>query len=467
MPEPLARHGTAPPLLRWIALSALLGAAPLLLLWLAVARGALQGDTAIALGVAVVLAYSGFAWWLHRTVWRTLGRAEALVGGEARPPAAWDAWTMLGELEGSVERLRRHLLTQKDHTARQSTAADAILNALPDPVLVLDSKRRVSRANAAARQVFGNEALGEDLAVTLRHPTALQAADAVLAGTQTLAEGDFQLPTAEGRAFLLRVVALTGGPGAESENPAIPTGLAAILALHDVTALRRAERMRADFVANASHELRTPLASLVGFIETLLGPARDDEAARLRFLGIMREQAARMSRLINDLLSLSQIEMREYDRPQGAVPLAPLLRELAAGLEPQARAKRMRLVLDLDESLPPAAGARDELAQVFQNLLDNAIKYGREETAVTVTLRRAEEGLEVSIRDQGEGIAREHLPRLTERFYRVDSARSRELGGTGLGLAIVKHIVSRHRGRLVIESELGAGSEFIVRLPFV
>jgi two-component system phosphate regulon sensor histidine kinase PhoR len=241
-----------------------------------------------------------------------------------------------------------------------------------------------------------------------------------------------------------------------------------VLTLHDVTALRRAEEMRADFVANASHELRTPLASLVGFIETLLGPARDDEEARIRFLGIMRDQAARMSRLIQDLLSLSQIEMRAHERPSEPVALAPLLRDTAAALQPQAGARNITLQLDLDESLPAVRGARDELLQVFQNLIDNAIKYGRPDTAVEIHLRRRDQDwLEIAVRDHGEGIPRDHLPRLTERFYRVDSARSRDLGGTGLGLAIVKHILNRHRGRLVIESEVGEGSIFSVRLPIV
>jgi len=366
---------------------------------------------------------------------------------------------MIGELGVTVERLRHTLLDEKGQVALQSTTADAILNALPDPVLLLDGRRSIARANFAARKFFGNDIVGNDLTVALRHPTVLQAADEVLAGETGMASTDLTLPVPDGRSFSLRVVAL----------PAAREDAVAVLVLHDLTALRKAEKMRADFVANASHELRTPLASLVGFIETLQGPAKDDEPARIRFLGIMRDQAGRMSRLIQDLLSLSQIEMREHDHPSEPVALAPLLRDAAAALEPQAKAKAIRIQLSLDEALSPVHGARDELMQVFQNLIDNAIKYGRTESTVTVRLGRttAGEGVEVGVRDQGEGIPREHLPRLTERFYRVDSARSRDLGGTGLGLAIVKHIVNRHRGRLVIESELGKGSEFIVRLPDV
>ncbi len=451
---------------RWIGLWALLAAPALLLLGLGLASRELSLRNALLIGLPSLALYAVFAWWHTRTVRRALFRAEGILGNEPRPPSSWDAWTMLGELDATVERLRRHLESEKGQVALQSTTADAILNALPDPILVLDGQRRIARANHAARKLFGNDAVGQDLAVALRHPTALEAADDVLAGRSALVAADFALPTAEGRGFALRVAALPLAGGTEAG--AGEGGVAAVLALHDVTALQKAERMRADFVANASHELRTPLASLVGFIETLQGPARDDEEARIRFLGIMRDQAARMARLINDLLSLSQIEMREHDRPGDPVPLAPLLRDIAAGLQPQAQAKGVTITLDLDEAAPPALGARDELIQVFQNLIDNAVKYGRPQTAVTVRLQRLDaEQVEVAIRDQGEGIPKQHLPRLTERFYRVDSARSREMGGTGLGLAIVKHIVSRHRGRLVIDSDMGIGSVFSVRLPFV
>jgi two-component system phosphate regulon sensor histidine kinase PhoR len=226
--------------------------------------------------------------------------------------------------------------------------------------------------------------------------------------------------------------------------------------------------MRADFVANASHELRTPLSSLMGFIETLRGPARDDAAARERFLGIMQQQAERMSRLVNDLLSLSRIELDEHVQPTGRVSVGPLLQSVADALELKAQRRGQRLELDLAPELPQVTGDSDQLYQVFQNLVSNAINYGRQGGIVGISARLARGargGLTVSIRDQGEGIAKEHLPRLTERFYRVDPARSRAVGGTGLGLAIVKHIVSRHRGRLEIDSEVGRGSIFTVHLP--
>jgi two-component system, OmpR family, phosphate regulon sensor histidine kinase PhoR len=245
-------------------------------------------------------------------------------------------------------------------------------------------------------------------------------------------------------------------------------GAAAILTLHDVTALKRSEQMRADFIANAGHELKTPLATLIGFIETLLGPARDDVAARERFLGIMREQAQRMARLVDDLLSLSRIELNEHVAPTDRVALAPVIDEVARGLELRAAERGIRIIRALPADLPEVQGDRDELAQIFQNLLDNAVKYGRPHSEIEVSggtgSETAVELVRVAVADQGEGIPSEQLPRLTERFYRVDTARSRELGGTGLGLAIVKHILNRHRGRLDIASTVGRGSTFTVWL---
>jgi two-component system phosphate regulon sensor histidine kinase PhoR len=223
--------------------------------------------------------------------------------------------------------------------------------------------------------------------------------------------------------------------------------------------------MRADFVANASHELRTPLASLVGFVETLRGPAREDGEARDRFLAIMAEQTGRMRRLVEDLLSLSRIEQREHEPPTGRVEVGPLLSGLVEMLEMKARPRQVALTLEVAPDLPAVPGDRDELAIAFQNLIDNAVKYTRPGTAVKVKANRQDGGVQLVVHDQGEGIAAEHLPRLTERFYRVDTARSRQMGGTGLGLAIVKHVLNRHRGRLMVESAVGEGSTFTVLLP--
>jgi two-component system, OmpR family, phosphate regulon sensor histidine kinase PhoR len=231
--------------------------------------------------------------------------------------------------------------------------------------------------------------------------------------------------------------------------------------------------MRADFVANVSHELRTPLASLIGFIETLQGPAADDKPAQQRFLAIMAEQGARMNRLIDDLLSLSRIELTEHQPPSDWLDLRQLVPRVAAGFEPRLAERSVRLALRLDEDLPDLQADSDQIAQVLQNLMDNAVKYGREGGTMAVAVARAAPGARwparlgvlISVTDDGGGIPRQHLPRLTERFYRVDKGRSRAVGGTGLGLAIVKHIVNRHRGQLVIDSEEGKGTTVSVWLP--
>jgi two-component system, OmpR family, phosphate regulon sensor histidine kinase PhoR len=242
-----------------------------------------------------------------------------------------------------------------------------------------------------------------------------------------------------------------------------------LMTFHDLTPLRRAEEMRADFVANASHELRTPLAALSGFIETLQGSAREDAKARERFLPIMQEQARRMARLIDDLLSLSRIELNAHRRPDTPVDLVPIVRQVADGLQTLARDRGVTVHVDAASAMR-VPGDRDELVRVFENLVENALKYGAAGKRVEIGFSEGEspEGEQearISVRDYGPGIAPEHVPRLTERFYRVDVRESRAQGGTGLGLALVKHILNRHHGRLLIESMPGAGATFTIYLP--
>ena len=292
----------------------------------------------------------------------------------------------------------------------------------------------------------------------LRHPDLRTAIDrAFTSGLNQTA--DVTLPVPVPRELHAAVVPM---------DPPIADGGRAILVLSDRTRERAVERMRADFVANVSHELRTPLASLIGFIDTLRGPAADDLPAQQRFLGIMGEQAARMNRLIDDLLSLSRIELIEHQAPSGSVHLHALLTRLVAGFEPRLQERSVKLDLRIPHDLPSVTGDADQLAQVVQNLLDNAVKYGRVGGTVQLSLAAAVRprlGVLLTVSDEGAGIPREHLPRLTERFYRVDTGRSRAAGGTGLGLAIVKHIVNRHRGQLSIDSEEGIGTTVSVWLP--
>jgi len=369
------------------------------------------------------------------------------------------------ELWLAIVRLRRLWYERVRVADERLAAAEAVIAAVPDPLILLDERRRIVHANAQAAGFIGLAPEPRDLAAAFRNPTVLAAADAVLRGDRARVI-DFSLTVPVERQLRARF--------ARIDHPS-PDGAAAVLTLHDITELKRAEQMRADFIANASHELRTPLATLLGFIETLQGPARDDAEARERFLAIMHGQASRMTRLVEDLMSLSRIELNEHVLPKDRVALGPLLCQIAETLELRAGARRMHIQLSLPPDLPDVLGDRDELAQVFQNLIDNAIKYGRAGSEITIRVHsgsppsRESSGIDntmvsVLVRDQGEGIPREHLSRLTERFYRVDTARSREMGGTGLGLAIVKHILNHHRGLLEIESTSGVGSVFTVFL---
>jgi len=336
----------------------------------------------------------------------------------------------------------------------------ATLDAIPDAILEIDGARDIVRANAAGRALL-SASPGATLLSIVRDPDILAGVDDVLAGRET-AEIPFTLPGSVERHFVVHVLRLDLGAAARSR---------AIVLYRDVTALRNADRLRADFVANVSHEMRTPLASLSGFIETLRGPARDDEPARLRFLEIMEGEARRMTRLVSDLLSLSRIEASEHAAPTDAVEIGPVVARVADALGPVAQARRISIAVDMAPGLPAVAGDGDQLQQVLQNLVDNAIKYGRADGEVRISARSLPADgavparVSIAISDSGEGIAREHLHRLTERFYRVDPGRSRRMGGTGLGLAIVKHIVNRHRGTLSIESVPGQGSVFTVRIP--
>ena len=341
-----------------------------------------------------------------------------------------------------------------------SPLAREVLAHLPDPLMLLDEGGRVLFANGAMQTVIGIGPENKHISLLLRTPAVLEAI------THTSASGEdssveFNIPVPVERHYQAYVRRL-------SSQPPVTT-----LLLHDLTAAKRTEQMRADFVANASHELRTPLAAVSGFIDTLKGHARDDAQARDRFLDIMSVEAGRMRRLIEDLLSLTRIELNEHVRPAGRVSVEAIVREAFAALSPLAQIDGIALEIVAAPDLPPVIGERDELIQLFQNLIHNAIKYGKSGGHVWVTIaaapvsggRGAASMLAIGVRDDGEGIPSDAIPRLTERFYRVDVKRSREKGGTGLGLAIVKHIVNRHQGRLTIESKAGEGSTFTVLLP--
>jgi two-component system phosphate regulon sensor histidine kinase PhoR len=338
---------------------------------------------------------------------------------------------------------------------------DTVLAGLPQPVIALDVHGDVLAANAPARAVASALRRGEPVSLALRVPEVLDAIRrAIASDVPQRVEFVERVPVERWHEAIVVPVALR----AESSGP---TTRLVLVTLDDLTPLRRVEEMRADFVANASHELRTPLAALSGFIETLQGPARDDAAARTRFLSIMQAQATRMARLIDDLLSLSRIELNAHLRPNTRVELRNIIRQVVDGLQTLARDREVEVRVTTAAEQLDVLGDRDELLRVFENLIENALKYAASGKRVEVALLAdpARNEARVTVRDYGPGIAPEHLPRLTERFYRVDVADSRAQGGTGLGLALVKHILNRHGGRLTIESVYGEGAAFTAVLP--
>lgn len=335
-----------------------------------------------------------------------------------------------------------------------------VIAALPMPALAIAQNEQIIGLNDAAQKLLGMPAVGRHFVTVLRQPSVVEAVEKCL--------GEGLKVTA---AYLTRkndndiTYTVTVSPVGE-------TGIA-LLTFHDITMETAAGQMRRDFVANVSHELRTPLTALMGFIETLRGPAKDDATARERFLGIMQNETERMNRLVADLLSLSRVEADERVRPTTKVDVGAVLASTLRNLNPLAVEADVGLVVDLPESAVMIVADADQLLQVFTNLIENAIKYGGEGKRVFVNLSVHERvaalrapAVVIDVRDEGPGIDPQHLPRLTERFYRADDHRNRKLGGTGLGLAIVKHILNRHNGRIKISSNLGQGAEFKVILPF-
>ncbi len=333
----------------------------------------------------------------------------------------------------------------------------ATLAALDIPVMVLSGDASVLYQNRAAEKAFGEAAIGAHISARLRSPGILDmVSETITTNAPNQIEHSERLPSE--RVYIVRSAPVEF----DEQQPADERFF--VLSFRDISEVRRIDRMRSDFVANASHELRTPLASLRGFIETIQGPAKNDGKAQERFLGIMLDQATRMSRLVDDLLSLSRLELKSHIAPDQKVDLVPLLGHVRDSLAPLANDVGVEIVLHLPLGKAEVLGDRDELVQVFENLMENACKYGQEGKTVDVFLKNAPgEPVEVTVVDQGPGIPAEHVPRLTERFYRVSIEDSRSKKGTGLGLAIVKHILTRHRARLIVKSEVGKGTSFTVR----
>lgn len=327
-------------------------------------------------------------------------------------------------------------------------AGPVLIEGLREATLIIAGDHVVA-ANAAARRLLGQLICGEALHDVISHPAALEALERGV----DAAEG-IELTGLGGlrRHWLMRSAALSDGTS--------------LIRFVDRSEARAAEQMRVDFVANASHELRTPLSTLIGYAETLREQADEiDPATRDRFLTVVHDEARRMQRVVEDLISLSRIEAEKFTEPTEALDLEPLIEQAVESARVMAEDRNSEIVYNVDAALPPIAADRSQILQLLDNLIANALRYGEPGTPVGVTARAEGPMVHLSVVDKGEGIASEHIPRLTERFYRVDTSRSRSLGGTGLGLSIVKHIVERHRGRLTIDSEVGIGTTIHVLLP--
>lgn len=370
-------------------------------------------------------------------------------------------------LAEGLKNLARSLDRKKQQQENVVVEREILVDTIPDALILLDGENHIVRTNRAARVIFGQNLAKKPLREIINNENLMASVYAVQEDMKGR-EIDFRISEPlpkDFRAIIERFPVPSAG------------GISTVITLTDITEIKRGEQMRADFVANASHEIRTPLASIIGFIETLQGPAKNDETAREQFLRLMGEQAQRMSRLVQDLLTLSKVEVDAEKPPMGKVDLSSVVRHEVQHFDWTARQKKMQIRLDIKQNTPPVLADEGELAQVVHNLLSNAIKYGAPESDVTISLRISSsfpnvanfrsqsQAVCLTVRDKGEGIPKEHIPRLTERFYRVDTARTRKIGGTGLGLAIVKHIVHRHRGVLTIDSVVGKGSVFSVYLP--
>lgn len=341
-------------------------------------------------------------------------------------------------------------------------SAETLLSGVSSPAVLIGPDERIAVINAAAERLLGHGQVARHYITALRQPAILDAIEQSMRDSSAR-KCDFLARDADKDTTWRASLA----PVAEDKNSTF-----ILITFDDISPQQDADLMRRDFVSNVSHELRTPLTAVLGFVETLRGAARHDADARERFLGIISREADRMAKLVDDLLSLSRVEEEERKRPTTDVSLTPLINGAVAALEPLAVASNVSCVINTPAQDVIIKGDHDQLHQVLTNLIENAVKYGGADKDVTITLTAPEhdprvrtEAVHLTVKDEGEGIPSHQIPRLTERFYRLDGHRSRELGGTGLGLAIVKHIISRHRGRLRIESTMGQGSTFTVILP--
>lgn len=438
------------------------------------AFGKLSAASAMGGGVSLLLGCLVLVRPFLSSVRAVRGYAEALgAGREVEPPTG--ATLLVPELVTAVRRSHEIMQRQRTEAERDRALQARVLDGLPDPVLIADADQRVLHANRAAQDLLAQGLVGRDLTAVIRNPEFRRALDRVAGGSTGSIVAEFTMPVPAERVVEANIFPVGQG-GQRPAGRDEPRGVATIaVVLHDITESKRVDQVRSDFIANLGHEMRTPLTNIIGFIDTLRGPAAEDPEARERFLSVMARQSGRMHRLLKDLTSLSAIEQEEHSLPNRTVELTELVRSVADEFEAAAEAAEVTLNVAIDEDLDGNAfvrGDADQLAEVLTNLIDNAIKYGPSGTLIDVQVTSRRRGnddrpsiFEACVADNGPGIATEHLPRLTERFYRVDSARGAGTDSTGLGLAIVKHIMTRHRGRLTVDSSPGEGSRFCVELP--
>ena len=400
---------------------------------------------------------------LADTRWVLAASASAIgvLGFAADISPLWQALAFAGILVVAAFAPRRTARRRKSEAKAEAVVgldghpARELAEAVPDPLIVFDRHGLITNANSAARAAFGKLDAGTLLTLRFRTPELQGLVGRLLAGAESALACDYVERVPIERWFRVSGAVLGQGSGL------------CVLVFKDQSEMRRIDRMRSDFIANASHELRTPLASIAGFIETLRGPARNDAKAREQFLQIMQTQTGRMARLIDDLLSLSRLEMKSFSAPAEPLDLKGLIDGVVDALRHLAADNGVEIERIYPDEPVELRGMRDELIQVFENLLENAIKYGQDgkRVVVTVEMGQGSAGPRVTVRDFGPGVPEEHIPRLTERFYRVDVDTSRTQKGTGLGLAIVKHILTRHDARLTIRSKVGEGAAFTVHFP--
>lgn len=375
--------------------------------------------------------------------------------------------SVITELSEALSHLQRTWEIKRQQMESIITEREILVDTLPDILIMINDDKKIVRTNRAARAIFGQNLAGRPLGEIIANEDLLDGVSSVVEDLRGR-EVEFRIEEPVLRDFLAVI---------ERFPIPSPGGMSIVITMNDITELKAVEQMRADFVANASHEIRTPLACIAGFIETLQGPAKDDAEAREQFLKLMADQAERMRQLISDLLSLSKIEMNAHSIPTEPVDVLKMVRKVVDQLQHTASAKNVTLRIDVQGELPPAKGEENEVAQVIHNFVGNAIKYGFSDSEVIIAIavtsdlppdqnmRSYSRVIVIAVRDRSEGIPKEHLSRLTERFYRVDSARTRNIGGTGLGLAIAKGIMNRHRGAITIDSVVGKGSTFSAYLP--